>query len=360
MKRIGLIIVLALSAAVLISAQTADVGGETAQGYFRQEGIASWYGAEFEGRTTASGETFSAAQFTAAHPILPFGTMLKITNKHNNRVVLVRVNDRGPFVPSRIIDISQAAAQELDMVRTGTAPVIVESLQMVTLPIKTLLNPLPGQSTQPIQISQPARVVEQPGQPAPVQVVPPPDPQPPAQALQPSSPALFPQADLAARLPQSSEPGRMYQPGQSVRLDQPRQPVIEQLTEPLTALPGLPPETGGTVQVRSAPVEPFAAGRNAPAVSSAAVSGTAVQLKPAVPEGGTGKHYRIQVGAYKQPRNAVETFEKLKKAGLNPAYERFDDYYRVVVAGLRQEDLNMVAERLGQAGFREAILREEK
>jgi cell division protein FtsN len=66
------------------------------------------------------------------------------------------------------------------------------------------------------------------------------------------------------------------------------------------------------------------------------------------------------VGAYKQPRYAAETFAKLKTAGLNPAYEQFGEYYRVVLAGLRQEELKAVAERLGTAGFREVLLREER
>jgi len=98
---------------------------------FRQEGIASWYGREFEGRPTASGEIFDSSQFTAAHPTLPFGTMLVITNQHNNKSVMVRVNDRGPFVPMRIIDISRAAAEQLDMIVTGTAPVTVQSIDRI-------------------------------------------------------------------------------------------------------------------------------------------------------------------------------------------------------------------------------------
>jgi len=104
-------------------AQNADV--------FRQEGIASWYGREFEGRPTASGEIFDSSQFTAAHPVLPFGTMLVITNQHNNKSVMVRVNDRGPFVPMRVIDVSRAAAEQLDMIVTGTAPVTIQSIDRI-------------------------------------------------------------------------------------------------------------------------------------------------------------------------------------------------------------------------------------
>ena len=107
----------------------------TAQGaeIFRQEGIASWYGREFEGRPTASGEIFDSSQLTAAHPSLPFGTRLVVTNQHNNKSVTVRVNDRGPFVAARIIDVSRAAAEQLDIIATGTAPVVVESVGMVVI-----------------------------------------------------------------------------------------------------------------------------------------------------------------------------------------------------------------------------------
>ncbi|MDR3247910.1 MAG: septal ring lytic transglycosylase RlpA family protein, partial [Treponema sp.] len=125
MKRISVALAAGLFITTLCAAQNfqgADVSN------FRQEGIASWYGAEFDGRPTASGETFNSSQYTAAHPSLPFGTLLTVTNLNNGRKVNVRVNDRGPFVSSRIIDLSQAAAVMLDMVSAGTAPVLVESM----------------------------------------------------------------------------------------------------------------------------------------------------------------------------------------------------------------------------------------
>jgi len=92
---------------------------------YEEEGIASWYGGKFHGRLTANGETFNTHELTAAHKQLPFNTIVKVTNLANGRTVEVRINDRGPFVDGRIIDLSYAAAVELDMVRTGTAPVQV-------------------------------------------------------------------------------------------------------------------------------------------------------------------------------------------------------------------------------------------
>lgn len=78
-----------------------------------QVGTASWYGEDFEGRATASGEPYNMYDFTAAHPSLPLGTWVRVTNLHNGRRVYVRINDRGPIVPGRIIDLSYGAAQAL-------------------------------------------------------------------------------------------------------------------------------------------------------------------------------------------------------------------------------------------------------
>jgi rare lipoprotein A len=91
---------------------------------FVQEGEASWYGPGFHGRKTASGERFDTYEMTAAHKTLPFGTVLKVTNLSNGKTILVTVNDRGPYVRGRIIDLSKAAKDALDM--GGTAQVRLE------------------------------------------------------------------------------------------------------------------------------------------------------------------------------------------------------------------------------------------
>jgi rare lipoprotein A len=95
---------------------------------FREEGIASWYGADFHGRTTANGECYDMYAMTAAHPTLPLPTMVKVTNLENGRTVVLRVNDRGPFVKGRVIDLSFAAARKLAMSKQGVAPVRVEAI----------------------------------------------------------------------------------------------------------------------------------------------------------------------------------------------------------------------------------------
>lgn len=95
---------------------------------FRQEGIASWYGKKFHGRLTSNGETYDMYAMTAAHKTLPLGIFVKVTNKRNGLSTTVRVNDRGPFVAGRIIDLSFSAARKLDVVDAGTAPVQIEAL----------------------------------------------------------------------------------------------------------------------------------------------------------------------------------------------------------------------------------------
>ncbi len=93
-----------------------------------QEGIASFYHDKFHGRTTASGESFDQNQLTAAHPDLPFGTEVVVTRPDTGREVTVVINDRGPFVKGRIIDLSKRAARELGILNHGLAPVIITAI----------------------------------------------------------------------------------------------------------------------------------------------------------------------------------------------------------------------------------------
>lgn len=93
-----------------------------------EEGIASWYGADFHGLKTSNGEIYDMHAMTAAHKTLPLGVFVKVRNLSNNREAVVRVNDRGPFVKGRLIDLSYAAAHALDVADPGTAPVRVEAL----------------------------------------------------------------------------------------------------------------------------------------------------------------------------------------------------------------------------------------
>ena len=95
---------------------------------FVQEGTASWYGREFHGKRTSSGETFDMYDKTAAHKTLPFGTYVEVKNVSNSKEVIVRINDRGPFVKNRVIDLAYGAAKEIGLVGPGTAPVRLVAL----------------------------------------------------------------------------------------------------------------------------------------------------------------------------------------------------------------------------------------
>lgn len=98
-----------------------------------QVGTASWYGSDFDGRITASGEPFNMYDLTAAHPTLPIGTYVRVTNLHNGRAVVVRINDRGPIIPGRIIDVSYSAARALNFKSRGLQRVRLDIVQPRTV-----------------------------------------------------------------------------------------------------------------------------------------------------------------------------------------------------------------------------------
>ena len=93
---------------------------------YRQTGVASWYGRQFQGRKTASGDTFDSNSLTAAHRSLPMNCYIKVTNKSNGKSVVVKVNDRGPFSSHRVLDLSYAAAKQIGLASTGTGNVVIE------------------------------------------------------------------------------------------------------------------------------------------------------------------------------------------------------------------------------------------
>jgi len=98
--------------------------------HYTEKGIASWYGKDFHGRKTANGEIYDMYKYTAAHKFLPLGSHVKVTNLKNQRSVVLRVNDRGPFIKGRILDLSYTGARELDIVEAGIAPIKLEVVQL--------------------------------------------------------------------------------------------------------------------------------------------------------------------------------------------------------------------------------------
>ena len=113
------LLIISLCLSLLAGCASRGTSGES-------EGKASWYGAQHQGKTTASGEPFDMHKLTAAHPSLAFGTRVRVTNLNNGRSVIVRINDRGPFKGGRIIDVSREAAEQLDMLKAGVVAVRIE------------------------------------------------------------------------------------------------------------------------------------------------------------------------------------------------------------------------------------------
>jgi hypothetical protein len=409
MKR-NSIFVFALYIAILCMPQYVEAQSAPVSPGYREEGNASWYGEEFSGRPTASGEIFNPSLFTAAHPTLPFGTFLIVTNKYNNRQVTVKVNDRGPFVASRIIDLSQAAAEHLDMINSGIAPVIIEPLSSTYAqppeppPVISAPAPVPPPEPTPV-VSAPAPVPP----PAPIQPPPPPPPAPqylapaPAPAPEPvrppepvhtppvtqapaestpyppitvnvypssqaqaqPQPPVQPQAQTQSQLYPQVPPQQQYQPQPQPQFQPQYQPQFQPQSQLYPQVP--PPQPYPQVQPLpqiqpySLPFQlanPYPAITALPPVESAPPP-MGFKLIPDI-KPLPGALYKLQVGSYKVPRYAVETFDKLKGIGLNPSYEQNGEFYRVVLARIPGIEVQSVAIKLEQAGFREALIREDR
>lgn len=126
----------------ILGATLASLGGAQDQpAALFEEGMASWYGSSFDGLRSASGEIFDSAQLTAAHRTLPFGTMVRVRRLDSNSSIVVRITDRGPFVDSRIIDLSYAAARQLGLTDPGVVRVALEVLGDLPAP-PVSLSPL--------------------------------------------------------------------------------------------------------------------------------------------------------------------------------------------------------------------------
>lgn len=138
---------------------------DSSSGY-KERGVASWYGKKFHGRLTSNREPYDMYEMTAAHKTLPLPTYVKVRNLRNNRSIIVRVNDRGPFVHNRIIDLSYAAALKLDMIRDGTSLVEVTAISFDDLP-----------RDRPVRVVEPAEPPAPQPVPAPRPETPPATPQ---------------------------------------------------------------------------------------------------------------------------------------------------------------------------------------
>ena len=262
-----------------------------------ETGVASWYGPGFHGKSTANGEPYDQSARTAAHRTLQMPSIVRVTNLDNGLSTVVRVNDRGPFARSRVIDLSRAAAQELDVVRNGTAHVRIDQLQAESLAVKDVAIGGGGPAEQQAAVAQVASGRYAP-QPAPVQVATYAPPPPPPAPVQPA----------------------------------PAQPVWP--TNP-----------------RSAPAEvvPVAAAAGNGATVASLATGTMLQ-----PAGG----FYVQTGAFSTPENAERQRDAVRSYGLSEISQGSAggrDVYRVRLGPYTTPDAaGIVADRLKRSGYGDA------
>ena len=157
-----------------------------------ETGVASWYGIPYDGRRAASGEVYDMRQLTAAHRSLPFQTWVEVTNLSNGKQVDVRINDRGPFVKGRIVDLSQAAARDIDMLRAGTARVRLKVIPPPSTPANIPPRTPPREpAREPVEIvtapPEPSTAPTTPAAEPPVADAAPPIPAPPLTTVTPAA-----------------------------------------------------------------------------------------------------------------------------------------------------------------------------
>lgn len=275
-----------------------------------ETGVASWYGPGFHGKSTANGERYDQSERTAAHRTLQMPAIVRVTNLDNGMSTVVRINDRGPFARSRIIDLSRAAAQELDVVRNGTARVRIDQLPAESMAVRDVAIAGGGPAEQNAAVAQVAsgqRTAPAPAvaaAPPPPQVVaPPPQPQPVFVPAQPAPPPAWPTT--------------------------PQPPSVE--------TPVASSGRGGGVTVAS-----LASGA-APAASTSALAG--------------GSFY-VQTGAFSTMENAERQRGAVRSYGaseVSQASAGGRDVWRVRVGPYTTADAaSIVADRLKRSGYGDA------
>lgn len=258
-----------------------------------ETGVASWYGPGFHGKSTANGERYDQSDRTAAHRTLQMPSVVRVTNLDNGLATVVRVNDRGPFARNRVIDLSRTAAQEIDMIRSGTARVRVEQLQAESLTVKEVAVGGGGPGEQQAALAQLA--AGQRGAPPPAA--------PPVQVMAVAQPAAAPPPA----------------PVQAVWPTNPRSPAV-------------------------------AGGQEGPTVASLAATPAA-----AAPAVASGAGFYVQVGAFSTAENAERQRGAVRSYGhseVSQASAGGRDVYRVRLGPYTtSEAAGIVADRLKRSGY---------
>jgi rare lipoprotein A len=265
-----------------------------------ETGVASWYGPGFHGKSTANGERYDQSDRTAAHRTLQMPAIVRVTNLDNGQSTVVRINDRGPFARSRIIDLSRAAAQDLDIVRNGTAHVRIDQLPAESMAVKDVAINGGGPSEQmaAVALVSSGRYTP-PQQPAPVMVAnsqpPPPAPAQPAPTQAAPTQAVWTTTTPA---PAPTPAAANYGGG----------PTVVSLINGTT----MQPASGFYVQT-GAFSTPENAARQRDAVSSYGV--TEISQSSA----GGREIYRVRLGPYTTPDAAGIVADRLKRSGYGDA-----------------------------------------
>jgi len=280
---------------------------------YSETGVASWYGPGFHSKSTANGERYDQSDRTAAHRTLQMPAVVRVTNLENGLSTVVRINDRGPFARNRIIDLSRTAAQELDIVRAGTARVRLEQLTQESLTVKEVALSGGGPTEQHQALAQLA-------------------------SGQRNTPAAAPPPVAVAAAPPPPPPEPIVQPPPAPS----PQPVQVQSQTPTPAQLGW---GGPAPPPRSAPVAVAATAPPAAAVVTSA---------PAVHAGG----FYIQVGAFSTAENAEKQRSAVRSYGTSEVTQGSAagrEVYRVRLGPYTTSDAaGIVADRLRRSGYGDA------
>lgn len=267
------------------------------------ETYASFYGEPYNGRPTSSGEIFDMNAFTAAHKTLPFGTLVEVTNLENGRKVIVRINDRGPFVGNREIDLSKAAAEKLDMISQGITRVSLKRIDSGTnaaiVNAGNNMNEFKPENLNSYEVNMEGSNV------------------------------YMPASEQSYNNNYSN--GNGYNRNYSNR------------EERNDAYSSATPYAGGGRQRNAAPKKPAV-----PRVYT-----------PTTPEETSGPLWRIQVASFTREENALRLVVQLREIGFEPAYEKTETHVRVVLYGIRPFDLEKVKMVLDSNNFRNYVIRQE-
>lgn len=280
-----------------------------------ETGTASWYGPGFHGKSTANGERYDQADRTAAHRTLQMPAIVRVTNLENGRSTVVRVNDRGPFARSRVIDLSRTAAEEIDMVGKGTARVRIDQLEAESLAVKdvALSGGGPAEQQQAVaQLASGSRAAPTP---------------PPAAPVQPPAP-----------VPAAAPP-----------------PVVMQAS--YTPPPAPAPAPAQTVYTTPPRNIPFGAPRSASGDVPPTIASLAATTSTAAPSSQLSGFF-VQVGAFSTHENAERQRNAVRSYG-NPEVSQVSangrDVYRVRLGPYTTPDAaGIVADRLKRSGYGDA------